>query len=171
MGGNLYNGKTIKRESMESLVDSFIMSNGLYGIPKIICGSFRRGKQLSGDVELVFHVHSISEQRELEIEIARIFGWTNKTTPNMHGMYGECQFDLFIATDETLGPMLLHATGSWLFNKNMREEARKMGFKLNQYGVFRRGSGELVCRGETEEKIFKYLRMDYVPPEERSVTQ
>lgn len=66
-----------------------------------------------------------------------------------------------------LGAMMLTYTGNALFNIFMRSDAKDMGLKLNQYGLFTR-DGEVVLQSEWEEPFFAELRRRYVPPELRN---
>ena len=65
--------------------------------------------------------------------------------------------------------MMLHATGSWQFNKFVRGRAMARGYKLNQYGLYDRGSDEVVLRNDSELPFFLALGIPYVEPENRSV--
>ena len=57
-------------------------------------------------------------------------------------------------------------TGSKAHNINVRDRAVQLGFKLNEYGLFRVDDDSRVA-GETEEGIYKALGMEWVEPELR----
>ena len=60
--------------------------------------------------------------------------------------------------------MLLYSTGSKQFNINLRTKAKKLGYKLNQEGLFKNNK-KINVRGE--KGIFKKLKVPYLPPEKR----
>jgi DNA polymerase (family 10) len=57
-------------------------------------------------------------------------------------------------------------TGSKAHNINVRDRAVQLGFKLNEYGLFRVDDDSRVA-GETEEGIYKVLGMEWIEPELR----
>ena len=63
---------------------------------------------------------------------------------------------------------LLYFTGSGNFNKNMRLEAKKMGYLINEYGLYKINKpNNILINTDEEEDIFKILKMDYKEPENR----
>jgi len=172
MGGKLLNGVRIERKYIAQLTEHFVTSvfpamtrSQIQGI--IVAGSYRRGKDVSGDIELVIPCDTMSEYAWVRGKIVKQFGSTESSGPKMSGLWGQVQFDLFPCHRHQMGSMLLHATGSWEFNKEMRTRARNLGMKLNQYGLFRINSDTPFLVDETEEKFFKYIEMDYVDPKDR----
>lgn len=74
----------------------------------------------------------------------------------------------FKAVDKINWPFaLLHFTGSKSTNINMRRKANSMGYKLNEYGLFKESNGEAVTGLLTEKDVFKYLELDYKEPWDR----
>jgi DNA polymerase (family 10) len=47
----------------------------------------------------------------------------------------------------------------------LRSKAKKMGYKVNEYGIFKNNKNILV---ESEEEIFKLLEIKYLEPQERN---
>ena len=167
MGGSATGGQRILREHIPHHVDNFLLSTGLQDVPYYITGSYRRGKPDSGDIELVFVCNNDQTLAECQRKIARVFGYCQNLNARMQGLWGTVQFDLFIASDITLGSMLLHTTGNGMFNIVMRKKAQMFGLLLNQYGLWR--GNERIIGGKSEENYFKYLSMDYIKPEDRSI--
>ena len=62
--------------------------------------------------------------------------------------------------------MALFLTGSQKFNIIVRGEAKRQGYKLNQYGLWQ---GDERIAGKSEEQIFDALGLKYVRPIDRSV--
>jgi DNA polymerase (family 10) len=74
------------------------------------------------------------------------------------------QVDLRVLKHESFGSALLYFTGSKEFNIRLRQLAIKMGYKVNEYGVFKK---DKKVAGKTEAEIFSLLKMAYIPPELR----
>jgi hypothetical protein len=74
------------------------------------------------------------------------------------------QFDLRAFHPNHVAGGLLFSTGSARFNIMMRSRAKRMGYKLNRYGLWRNGS---LIECKREENIFTILNMLYIKPEDR----
>ncbi len=80
------------------------------------------------------------------------------------------KIDIFRADPDMYYSQLLYSTGPKDFNIKMRSKAKKLGYLLNQNGIFKKvGSGwqKINKPEDTEEVLSKYLDMDYLPPEKR----
>lgn len=76
-----------------------------------------------------------------------------------------CDLDIFLATEETLGSVLLCRTGSVQHNIYLAERARAHGSQWKtQTGIWR--DGELIA-SRTEHAIFAALKLDWLEPEKR----
>ena len=66
---------------------------------------------------------------------------------------------------------LLYFTGSYELNTQMRQIAKSLNYKLNEYGLFKiNKDGEVskrMLKIKSEKDIFKKLKMEYIKPEER----
>ena len=66
---------------------------------------------------------------------------------------------------------LLYFTGSYELNTQMRQIAKSLGYKLNEYGLFKiKEDGSISTRMtkvNSEKDIFKKLKLDYIEPKER----
>jgi DNA polymerase/3'-5' exonuclease PolX len=163
------NGKRVKRELVPMIVESFLNSTGLGHIPFMITGSFHRGRQDCGDIELMFILRDFADRDSVNHSLYKHFGSCINGNPKTRGIFGEVSFDIFTISRGSEGPMILHTTGSGEFNRAMRQQANERGYKLNQYGLWRLDSGVCVCCTEKEEDIFTYLGIDYIKPEDRSI--
>lgn len=77
------------------------------------------------------------------------------------------KMDVFQTPKKYKYSMLLYSTGSKKFNIRMRGKAKKMGYLLNQTGLYRRdGKSPLILTSEKE--YFDKLDMEYLTPEQRS---
>lgn len=80
---------------------------------------------------------------------------------------GSAQVDIYKARPKTWGVLLLIRTGSTQHNIAMCSRAQQMGMMLSaKDGVIKDGK---VIASRSEEEIFKALKMDFVPPEEREI--
>ncbi len=86
----------------------------------------------------------------------------------------DTQADCRVVSDKSFGAALVYFTGSKNFNIKLRTIAIKMGFKINEYGIFAQGKSrsksalrDKYLAGRTEEEVFKLLKMCYIPPELR----
>jgi len=78
----------------------------------------------------------------------------------------DLQVDLRVVKPEEYGAALQYFTGSKAHNIKLRGLAESMGFKVNEYGVFRVSDGVRVA-GETEESVYEVLGLETIPPEMR----
>ena len=60
----------------------------------------------------------------------------------------------------------LYFTGSALFNIKMRQRAKKLGYKLSEYGLTKLSDGSPV-KITSEEDFFTILKMSYLEPKYR----
>lgn len=79
------------------------------------------------------------------------------------------QVDLRVVEPVSYGAALLYSTGSKQHNIHLRGIAKDMGHKINEYGVFDERTGKRVA-GKEEKDVYKFLKLDYVPPELREDT-
>lgn len=133
-----------------------------------VAGSIRQGKEMVGDIDIVIipkppvseFIEKIKERIEFE------YGGTKK----LFGMYRGRPINIFITTPESFGACLYQSTGPALYNVHKRQMAKNKGFKLNEYGLFDRETGEKVA-GATEESIFEAMGMEYAEPEKRKAPE
>ncbi len=132
-----------------------------------IAGSLRRRKEIIRDIDLL----AVSKKPE---ELARAF----RELPGVTDIIGSGETktsvrfadglaaDLRVVADDEFPAALLYFTGSKEHNTALRGRARKMGFKLNEYGLFRE-DGDKRVRCGSEEEIFGKLGLAYIEPELR----
>lgn len=127
-------------------------------------GSIRQGKEMIGDIDVVV-IPKIEPAEFLEV-CKTIFDYEYGGKKKIFGMFMERPFNIFVTTDESYGACLYQMTGPTSYNLRMRASAKRKGFKLNEYGLYNRESGEYVA-GSSEEDIFNALGMTYKAPEKR----
>jgi len=160
----------------------------------IICGSFRRNKKTSGDIDVLIlspklpteasiqassikHLNIIVEhlkKKKLIVDSLTEDGDTKfmgmcKATKAGIGR----RIDIRLIPYQSKGAAILYFTGSGNFNKVMRTEALKKGFTINEYGIYKTQKvGGKTVKGaliptNTEEDIFKLIDMPFLKPADR----
>ncbi len=133
-----------------------------------LAGSLRRCKETVKDIDIVASAEEkdrdaimehFTQQPGVQTVVAK--GSTKSSIITEEGI----QADLRIVSDKQFPYALHHFTGSREHNTAMRSHARKLGIKMNEYGLFREDESLIPC--SNEEEIFAALGMDYIPPELR----
>jgi DNA polymerase/3'-5' exonuclease PolX len=148
------------------------------------CGSYRRQKETSGDVDFII-IHQDYKTADtkmdvnyLDIVIQRlikknfiidsltktdvktkymgIFKWKNSNPRRI---------DIRIFPLESYYAALLYFTGSKDFNRQMRLNAIAHDYTLNEYGLF--DENNKLIKVNSEKELFDNLGMEYVTPEKR----
>jgi len=144
------------------------------GVEKITpAGSLRRGRETVGDLDVLITGPCCVDDGErgaLIEEILRFPGildvlakGDNKVSFKLRsGM----QVDVRLLPPDSYGAALQYFTGSKNHNVTLRQRALKMGFTLNEYGLFRLEGNERLA-GATEDEIYGTLKLDCIPPEMR----
>ncbi|KAK7864609.1 hypothetical protein R5R35_003198 [Gryllus longicercus] len=156
-----------------------------------ICGSYRRGKLESGDIDVLLthpsynSSESPKKKTKLLHDVVKLLEKKNIITETISlgdtKFMGVCKLsknDCFTARrlDIRLTPhdqyycSVLYFTGSDLFNQRMRAHAQEHGFTLNEYSLRKLDAAGVP--GDTlpvssEKDIFKHINFPYKKPEER----
>lgn len=85
------------------------------------------------------------------------------------------QVDLKVVPAESWGAAMMYFTGSKEHNVRLRERSLKMGYTLNEYGLFPDDEekepphkrGVKAVAGKTEEEVYAKLGVRWIPPELR----
>jgi DNA polymerase beta len=155
-----------------------------------ICGSHRRKKDLSGDIDVLITHNKIkteedimqSKESHLKKIVARLhedkFLVDDLTSQGNTKFMGVCvhpqvnkgrRIDIRFVYYDAFFPALLYFTGSMTLNKLMRTLAIEKGYTLNEYGLYKFANGQ---KGEkvvalSEKAIFDHLGIIYLEPNER----
>ena len=130
-----------------------------------IAGSLRRGNETVKDIDILaasknpekLGGHFTSYER---IETVTANGETKFSVVLKSGINA----DLRVVTSAEYPYALHHFTGSKEHNAAMRGRAKDMGFKMNEYGLFR---GEKNIKCASEEELFAALKLQFIEPELR----
>jgi len=144
----------------------------IYELRKVACvgrvypaGSVRRMCETVGDIDILVE----TEEGEAVIEtfislpgVIQIVG-RGKTKSSVL-IEGDIQVDLRTILRDSYGAALQYFTGSKTHNVQLRKIARKQGYKISEYGIYK---GHEKVGGEKEEEIYEVLGMQWIPPELR----
>ncbi len=134
-------------------------------------GSLRRGRETIGDVDILVTgkncekvIDRFTEFGEVESVLAH--GDTKGSVKLKNGL----QIDLRVVEAGSFGAAMQYFTGSKEHNIALRARAQRMGFTINEYGLFsvgKKGEKEKWMAGRTEEEIYEKLKLQFIPPELR----
>lgn len=142
-----------------------------------ICGSYRRGKSDSGDIDILLttddnnvklqDIVNYLSKKKLLIDHLTLHGnkkymgigrLTLKSMPR--------RIDIRLISKHSYNYALLYFTGSDNTNKYMREVAKHKNWKLSEYSLMDNNTKkEFIVN--SEEEVFKLLGIDYISPTER----
>ncbi|MFO8082866.1 MAG: DNA polymerase/3'-5' exonuclease PolX [Desulfobacterales bacterium] len=130
-------------------------------------GSLRRMKETIGDIDLLAISDNPGKVMEIFVEapdVKRVIqkGKTKTTVLLDEGIH----VDLRVIEQGSYGSALQYFTGSKDHNIAVRNIALDKGYKLSEYGLFRKKNGEKVS-GENEEDIYDKIGLIWMPPELR----
>lgn len=132
-----------------------------------VAGSVRRWKETVGDLDIL----AVSDQAEAVMAAFQALpsvvevlaaGRTKSRVRLANGL--EC--DLRVVEPQHWGAALQYFTGSKEHNVALRELAQKQGWSLNEYGLTATSEDEERFF-ESEEALYEFLGLDWVPPELR----
>jgi DNA polymerase (family 10) len=131
-------------------------------------GSLRRGCDTCGDLDLLASraAQSLMDDFVSYRLVDRVLG--RGETKSSVLIRGGFQADLRLVPPESRGAALQYFTGSKAHNIALRDRAIGLGFRLNEYGVFRTDDETRVA-GESEEEVYAALGLDWIPPELREM--
>ncbi|XP_067003566.2 DNA polymerase lambda isoform X2 [Anabrus simplex] len=160
----------------------------------MLVGSYRRGKEMCGDVDVLIVKEDNVAKDILTCIITQLkeTGFITddlvsmETNGNQKKYLGLCRLpgenckhrrlDIFLVPQSEFAPAIMHYTGGALFNRSIRIFAAKKDMSLSEHslmgGVVREGKNIInqgyVIPTPTEESVFEHLGLQYRPPEDRN---
>ena len=146
-----------------------------------IVGSYRRGKNVSGDIDVII-TNSNNNKKTFDTLIDALIktkllthilsrGQTKCLTLAKLASNPSRRVDLMYSPPDEYAFAVLYFTGSKSFNTMQRQRALDMGFTLNEHGIHTMIDGNKGSRVAgnflTERSIFGFLQMEYKEPCER----
>ena len=165
MSGAALSGRRATREEINHLLTE-LGNLGFYDICEEyeVCGSYRRGKHESGDIDIVFLPKSkeVYENWFTSLEITKREGMFANNV-----LIKGVQIDLFEANESSYPTMVMTWTGSRGFNMRMRGKSHAAGYVYTRHGMYDGKTGEIISGIKTEKDIFNLIGIDYVDPQRR----
>jgi DNA polymerase/3'-5' exonuclease PolX len=128
-----------------------------------VAGSIRREKIEVRDIDIVlipkimlWHRIITTLQRKMDARVVKCGDSVAQLTIR------DVNVDLYVATLQTWGALLLIRTGSAEHNIRLSKRALSMGMKLTHSGLAK--DGKVIA--STEKEIFEALGLSYIEPEE-----
>jgi len=161
----------------------------------VICGSFRRQKDFSSDMDILlthpnitdtnnkqgtyldnvvdkltnfFIIDKLTESSKRHFQGFATFKNIIDNYPNFNVTKSVIRLDIIIVPYSSYYTALMHFTGSAVFNQKMRLHAKSMNMKLSEYGLYKHvGKKDVRVEINSENDIFNALLLKYIPPEKR----
>jgi DNA polymerase (family X) len=129
-------------------------------------GSLRRGCETCGDLDILASGAEPSLMNDFVAygPVERVLG--RGETKSSVLLAGGVQADLRLVPAESRGAAMQYFTGSKGHNIALRDRAIDLGFKLNEYGVFRVADESRIA-GAREEEVYEAIGLPWIPPELR----
>ena len=136
------------------------------GVKKVvIAGSYRRGKETVGDIDILVTSSNGHEVIEAFIHYEQVRDVLSKgDTRSSVILYSGLQVDMRVMPNASYGAALYYFTGSKAHNIVLRSRAKLNGLKINEYGVYK--DNKLIA-GQTEESVLTAVGLPWIPPELR----
>lgn len=188
-------GRFLLGKIMPSIEEIYQSLRSLKEVEKIsLAGSIRRKKETIGDVDFLITVKELKENssgKEPFLVILDFFVslpgvikiWAKGKTKASIRLNSGIDVDLRIVPQKSYGAALQYFTGSKEHNIALRKIAINKGLKLSEYGLFKKAiipqrktenkdlkdsnRSWVQIGGQTEEEIYRLLKMEYIEPEMR----
>ena len=154
------------RPEAEALADKVEKLVAPYTDRVEVCGSYRRGSSRPGDLDvIIIPKKGVTLPDMVKAINPSAVNWIGekKTQVIIDGR----KVDFRVSSPKGWGAAQLYFTGPAGYNIGMRMRAKKMGMKLNEYGIFDRATDKYLG-GATEDEIYKVLGKTPKLPAERS---
>ena len=138
-------------------------------------GSLRRKASTIGDIDIAVatdNPETVINHFVKFPKLTKILEKGEKTASIL--LPGDVQVDLMVQPSKSYGSLLQHFTGSKHHNIALREYAIKKEFSLSEYGIKAADSvqrtGNRLKTFKTEEELYNFLGLAWIPPELREDT-
>ena len=133
-------------------------------------GSFRRGKETIGDLDLLVETSDGKAVMDHFMEWQRVASVIARGDSKLSvRLDDDFQIDLRVVGSESFGASLQYFTGSKEHNVRVRGLARQNNMKVNEWGVFKvdKNGKETRVAGKTEKEVYASLGLPVFYPETR----
>jgi DNA polymerase (family 10) len=130
-------------------------------------GSLRRMKDTIGDIDILAGSNDVKMVMDAFVSYPDVQEIVERgPTKAVVRLRDGTQVDLRVVEEEAYGAALQYFTGSKEHNIKLRSLAIEKGWKLNEYGLFKKDLTEIVAK-RTEEDIYQALSLRIMPAELR----
>lgn len=162
--------KEIKKFEKD-LKKTFKKNKNFKNLKVIIAGSYRRGKLISGDIDIIIVDPKIKSRYQLEKvytdRMKQIIHYLKKekiikeiitisTNSSMVINKYNQKTDIKISPTNLLPFYLLYFSSGETFARKIRQDAKDRGYKLTQWGIFE-GNRVIMNKADSEDEIFHKL--------------
>jgi len=132
-----------------------------------VAGSVRRKKETSKDIDILVSGKTKDRSKFISAftKLGKVINVGDKKS-SIWFTLGEntIQADLLVVPDSSFGAALQYFTGSKAHNIDVRSKAQRLGYKVNEKGIFK---GTKKIGGKNEEDIYNILNIEMPKPEDR----
>lgn len=157
------------RDVMEPLLTRLREVPGVLNV--VPAGSYRRGRDTVRDVDIVVVCEDANRKQVMEAvrtSIQRPGGGEVKVSGEVDILGKPRHVDVSITNPGSFGACWMYLSGSKEHNVLVRSLAKKKGYTLNEYGLWKpMGDKNVLEAGKTEEEIYSALGLPFIPPELR----
>jgi DNA polymerase/3'-5' exonuclease PolX len=152
-----------------------LIKKTLRNVKHEIVGSYRRGKEESGDIDLIViseEMNFIENYVKLLIDKGYVIEILAKGSKKFMGICSinniARRLDIIVCDKKEYPFAILYFTGSKEHNLIMRKKALSLGYTLNEHGLKKKNAEvDDIPDLYTEKEIFEFLKMEYKEPNER----
>jgi DNA polymerase (family 10) len=131
----------------------------------LLGGSLRRARETVKDIDILVSAETADDIMDRFTALPSVASVVAKgPTKSSIVLKSGINVDLRVVSDKEYPFAALYFTGSKQHNTDMRGRAKKMGYKLNEYGLFKEDK-PTPCKDEAA--VFAKLGLDFIPPELR----
>ena len=156
-----------------------ILQNSFPDIEIQMSGSYRLGKLLSNDIDIILTSPKIKTKNQLNksnifeeiikllINKKLIIDTIYNSKNNFMGITNTSRhIDIKFSPYNLLPFFLLYFGSGELFSRNIRQEAKIKGYKLSEWGIYK-GNKIIMNKAVDEKQIFNKLGIKYIIPQNR----
>lgn len=132
----------------------------------VVTGSIRRRQETIGDIDIIVTTSKPEDVMKVftsfkEVKDVLEHGPTKTVVRLRNNMHA----DVRVVPDDAFGAAVQYFTGDKAHNIKIRQIAKKKGYKLNEYGLWK---GKKRVAAKTEKDVYKKLGLPYIEPEIRT---
>ena len=134
-----------------------------------ILGSYIRGEEYSNDIDMILISTPIKKFIQIiPVKLVDLFMLGNEKFSGIFNFNNNIiKIDILAVNMDSIYTATLYFTGPKYFNIYIRNIAKQMGYKLNQYGLY--DHKDIRMNIKSEKDIFDILHINYLSPTNRNI--